>query len=451
VAGKSSSQELFAHPLAYIRHVRNWSYQDLVDTTARRAQQMGVANVAARREKAWRWEHWGVVPDRITQIALATELDISQYQVDALPWPQWLSAYDGTRADLPWSQAATLESLKAAAEGAAMDRRGFLIVAGATLVKMADDWMIYEPQRLISALEGGRVSREVVESIERRLPGLRVLEARLGGGHIRSLADVELRLVVALLSESSYSDELSTRLHTVAAELAHIAGWASFDSGYHAAAQRYWASGLRAAHTANSRAVGANILKSMSLQSFDFAQAGDALALAKSAREGAGPVSGRTSAMFALREARMHASLGDAAACEANLAEAERAMDRNDSESDPAWTSYFDQQEYYAQVASCYLDLGSVRRADELFDAAIQGQDTLKVRDRVTYLIRRATAQLQIGDVDAACHLAAQTMPLLSETDSERNRSRIVELLARLQPWRSEGVVADLYELMKVG
>ncbi|WP_329079821.1 MULTISPECIES: hypothetical protein [unclassified Streptosporangium] len=72
---------VLVHPLSYIRAERGWSYQDLVDVIARRA-----GNMARRREKAWRWEHGGVVPDRETQIALAAELGIRQELIDMLPW-----------------------------------------------------------------------------------------------------------------------------------------------------------------------------------------------------------------------------------------------------------------------------------------------------------------------------------------------------------------------------
>src|SRR5437016_1811548 len=55
----------FSHPLAFVRHVNGWSYQGLVDSIARQAAAMPkIGNMAARREKAWRWEHWGVIPDR---------------------------------------------------------------------------------------------------------------------------------------------------------------------------------------------------------------------------------------------------------------------------------------------------------------------------------------------------------------------------------------------------
>jgi hypothetical protein len=65
----------FVHPLSVVRAAKNWTYQDVVDVIARRHR-----NMAARREKAWKWEHWGVVPDLDSQLALAAELGVPEDQ-----------------------------------------------------------------------------------------------------------------------------------------------------------------------------------------------------------------------------------------------------------------------------------------------------------------------------------------------------------------------------------
>lgn len=82
---------LAPHPLALIRRLYGWSYQGLVDAIAWQAARMpGIGNMARRREKAWRWEHWRVVPDRDTQRALAMLLEVPAERLDLLPWPTWL-------------------------------------------------------------------------------------------------------------------------------------------------------------------------------------------------------------------------------------------------------------------------------------------------------------------------------------------------------------------------
>ena len=78
------------HPLARLRAANGWSYGTVARLIARRAREMGVASMAAQRQKIWRWEHRGVTPDRISQLALARELGVPEDEVLAHPWPTWL-------------------------------------------------------------------------------------------------------------------------------------------------------------------------------------------------------------------------------------------------------------------------------------------------------------------------------------------------------------------------
>lgn len=63
-----------------------------------------------------------------------------------------------------------------------------------------------------------------------------------------------------MLDNASYTDEIGRRLYAVTAEFARIAGLRALDSDHQASAQRYFMTGLRAAHTSGDRAIGANIL-----------------------------------------------------------------------------------------------------------------------------------------------------------------------------------------------
>jgi hypothetical protein len=118
--------KLLAHPLSYVRQEQGWTYQDLVDVIARR-----VGNSAARREKAWRWEHWSVAPDNASQLALAAELGVPVELVHSLGWPAWLPVGERINVDLPWTVDGSLEALDGTAGAALLDRRGFLILGRA--------------------------------------------------------------------------------------------------------------------------------------------------------------------------------------------------------------------------------------------------------------------------------------------------------------------------------
>lgn len=407
------------HPLSVIRAQHGWTYQDVVDLVAKRC------NSAARREKAFRWENWGVVPDMASQLAIAAELGVEESHVRTSPWPAWLPDGDPVSIGFGWTQAGSLAALEDALEHALADRRGFMMVLGSSLVSLAEDWLNLETAELFAILRGGRVDDSFADRIADGLPRLRFLEASRGGNRVRHLIDAKLGIVVDVLSGSSYTTTVGRRLHALAAELGRIAGWASFDAGLHAAAQRYWISALHASHAAGDRLVGANVLKSMSLQCYDFGRPREALALARSAYDAAAVATPRTSAMLALRQARAHAALGQVRDCERLLAAARSAFDRaSRSDADPSWVAYFDDAEFEAQIGTCYLDLRRPSQADAHLARTLELLPSSKVRDRATYLVRQASAQTQQRDTDRAHQLLSEALPLIEQAPSRRNIER---------------------------
>jgi len=421
-----NQSRILVHPLAYVRHDRNWSQQDLVDKIARRL------NTAARREKAWRWERWGVVPDLATQCALADELGVPRQAVRELGWPHWLPVGQRIDTDTPWTIDGGLTLLRETAGAAVMDRRGFMILGVGAAATLAQQWLTLDPPPLRSALDGGPLDASLVDCFEQRLPALRQIDALLGGGSVRDVVDAELRLVTDLLNNSSYADSIGRRMFAVATELGRIAGWASFDAGHQAAAERYWVAALHTAHLAADRTAGANILKCMSLQRVDSDRADEALALATAAVDGAGDAPARVLAMFATRQARAHAALNDASAAERCLTRAETHMARADDEPSPAWAGYFDQAEYCAQVAACYLMLDRHQNADRWLAQALDLQPTTRSRDRATYLIWRADVTASLGDVEQACAYVHRAAPEVVKTRSLRNHHRLMGIHSRL-------------------
>jgi tetratricopeptide (TPR) repeat protein len=415
---------------------------DVVDVIARRHR-----NMAARREKAWKWEHWGVVPDLDSQLALAAELGVAEDQVRLGLWPDWLPDGDPVRSSFAWTQVGGLEALADAREHASVDRRGFIKVVGAPLVGLADAWLAVEPAALVAVLGGGRVTIDFVERLEQGVPRLHFLEAAQGGRSARKLIDAELGIVVDVLQRSAYTAAVGKRLYRLAAELGGKAGWASFDAGLHAAAQRYWVAALHAAHAAGDRLLGAKILREMSGQCDYLTRPNEALALARSAYAGARQTMPRAAALLALGEARAHAALGDVVTCEKLIAQSDDLFGRaTAADDDPAWLGYFDESEFNGQVGTCYLDLAQPHRADTYFSNTLQLAPATKVRDRAQYVIRRACAQTQLGNADQAAALIADAVPLIREAPSERNVRRVVRARERLPFAKSDPRCQDLDE-----
>jgi hypothetical protein len=348
-------------------------------------------------------------------------------------------AFPDTAADPPWTPAGMRQALGDVVNDALADRRGFLKVTGAAVAVLAGTWPALPPGSALEQTIGRRVGSEALALVEARLPLLRALEDQLGGAAVRQLIDAELGLVSRLLDESIYTAEQGRRLATTASELARLAGWASCDAGYHAAAQRYWSAALHAAHSADSPALGANVLKNMTLQLLDVDHRADALAAADAALAAGRGGTARTRTMLAVRKARAHAALGEHRECTAALSKAGNYHARGADDDDPFWVQYFDDSEYCAQVAMTFVELGALTPADRYFTLALHPESGLtRGRDRATYLIRHAAVQVDLGDLDHAIALADEAMPHLEEAPSARNSGRITELRTRLATHRAD-------------
>lgn len=345
---------------------------------------------------------------------------------------------------LPWTAAGGISLLSSAPGGAQVGRRESPTLGAGVAVGIAHDWLTIDAPQVASAAGGGRIDGGLAASLEHRLPALRRIDHTLGGLRARPLVDAELRLVNDILTNSTYSDPVGRRLFAVAAELCRVAGWASCDAGQHRTAERYWTAGIRAAHLARDRGIGANIFKSMSLQRAEAGQHTQAIAIAEAAREGVRGGDDRVLAMLTMRQARTHASRGDVSETERLLARAETHMERVNDDGTPSWAAYFDEAEFPAQAGACYFLLGKYRTSDPLLEQALAQQPDERSRDRATYTIWRAEGALHMGEVERACAHVSSAIPDLKGAVSPRNRTRLANLHRDLRPHAQNSAVRDL-------
>ncbi|GAB3161722.1 hypothetical protein GCM10027059_12700 [Myceligenerans halotolerans] len=327
-----------------------------------------------------------------------------------------------------------------------VDHDTALTLGAGAVVGLAHDWLTIEIPDVARVAGGSRVGSELVASLQERLPALRRIDHTLGGLQARPLVDAELRLVSNVLAQSSYSEKTGQDLFAVAAELCRVAGWASCDAGQHAAAERYWRAGVRASHLSGDRGIGANILKSWSLQRAEADQHSQAIALADVALEAVRGSADRVQAMLTVRKARAHAARGDLADTERLLATADTLLARDRGNDIPEWACYFETAEFHAQSAACHLLLGQAGRTDQLLDHALALQPDDRRRDRATYTIWRAENSLGAGDVEAACTHIRTAIPDLASAHSARNRARLAGVHRGLRPHHRLVAVRDLDE-----
>jgi len=417
-----------------VRNVHGWSAATLLRVIAdTAADEFGVVLSSSDRSKVYRWERLGVVPEALAQRALARALDVPEARLASLPWPHWLPAFEGLEPAREWSPAATLDAVTGALEGGLMDRRGFLGITGAALVALADEWLRIEPARLAGALHGSlRVDEEIVASIERQTLVLRQLDDKLGGPTLATTAAAQLRLVVELLRDASYSELVGRRLYAAAANLGQFAGWRAYDAGQHFAAQRHYRAGLQAAHTADDPSIGGYLLASLGYQALELGHRVEARRLAEAAVEGARrSPSNRARALLCGHLALAYAANGDRAGAARAIGEAADLAVRPDTD-DPPWAYWFDEAQLPAFAARSSLLLGEARKAVPAFAEFLAGLDASYARERAVQLTWLAEALFLSGELDEACDVAGRAGESAAHVASYRAQRKLHELALRI-------------------
>jgi hypothetical protein len=184
--------------------------------------------------------------------------------------------------DQRWTVSRALAALASVVDADAMERRHFMALTGLPLTAVAHQWL-FDPARVAASVLDKRVDHALVDDLGQVVEARRRMDDALGGGTLLPSVREDLRLVVAMLNNAAYTEEVGKRLHGVAAELGRLAGWFAYDSEQPALAQRYYLAALRAAHVSGDRAIGANILGLMSIQAAQSTNPRDAVTLGESA------------------------------------------------------------------------------------------------------------------------------------------------------------------------
>ncbi|WP_151773741.1 MFS transporter [Streptomyces abyssomicinicus] len=321
----------------------------------------------------------------------------------------------------------------------------------------ASRWLISPADTSVAreagATEGSGAPLKVGHSDVRKLreaaEDARRWDSKYGGGDWRSSMVPEcLRVEAAPLLLGSYSDDVGRALFGASAELTRLAGWMAFDTGQQEAAQRYYIQALRLARAAADVPLGGYVLASMSLQATYRGFGDEGVDLAQAAVErNRGLATARTMSFFRLVEARAHARAGDAAAAGAALKASESWLERSrEGDNDPSWLGFYGYDRFCADAAECYRDLkapGQVRRFTE---QALSKPTEEFVRSHGLRLVVSAVAELESGNLDAACEQGVRAVEVAGRISSARTTEYVKDLLTRLEPYGDEPRVVELRE-----
>ncbi|EGX60168.1 sporulation associated protein [Streptomyces zinciresistens K42] len=294
-----------------------------------------------------------------------------------------------------------------------------------------------------------KVGHSDVQKLREAAEDARRWDSKYGGGDWRSSMVPEcLRVEAAPLLLGSYSDEVGRALFGASAELTRLAGWMAFDTGQQEAAQRYYIQALRLARAAADVPLGGYVLASMSLQATYRGFGDEGVDLAQAAAErNRGLATARTMSFFRLIEARAHARAGDAQAAGAALKSAEGWLERSrEGDNDPSWLGFYSYDRFAADAAECYRDLKAPRQVRRFTEQALSRPTEEFVRSHGLRLVVSAVAELESGNLDAACEQGVRAVEVAGRISSARTTEYVRDLLHRLEPYGDEPRVVELRE-----
>ncbi|MFG2596714.1 regulator [Streptomyces sp. NPDC048462] len=303
-------------------------------------------------------------------------------------------------------------------------------------------------QRQTDRGSGQKVSSGDVAALRSVAELFRTLDNAYGGGHARQALVRYLEHETEPMLRGTYGEATGRRLFAAAADLTRLAGWTSYDIAAHGLAQRYFVQSLRLAQAAGDRAYGSYVLITMSRQAVYLGHGREAVQLARVAQQGIG--SAAPNAVLALLhavEARGHGVLGEAKACVASLARAERALEvSRPGDEVPHWARYFDEAQLADEFGHCHRDLQQYRAAAQHAERSLQLRAPAYARSRLFCRVVLASARLGLGELDQACRLGAEAAQQAAEMRSVRATEYVRDFERRLEPFRDAAPVRGYRE-----
>ncbi|MFC9462294.1 hypothetical protein ACFWN5_25950 [Streptomyces sp. NPDC058430] len=428
-----------------------WSKGELARQVNRRARQLGANHISTDTSRVRRWLDGENPREPIPRILseLFSERFGCVVAVEDLGLRAAHQSPSVSGVDLPWTGPQTVALIGEFSRSDLMlARRGFLgsalaLSAGPALIEPMQRWLVPTPGTPVAEPDpaalrrGNRLSKPELDLLESTTVMFRQWDAQCGGGLRRKAVVGQLHEVTDLLQEPQ-PEATTRRLFKVAAELAELAGWMSYDVGLQPTAQKYFVLALHAAKEAGDKPLGSYVLSSMSRQMIHLGRPDDALELIHLAQYGSRDcASPRTQAMLYAMEARAYANIGQPGKCKRAVRMAEETFHDADDwdDPDPDWIRFFSEAELHGENSHSFRDLAYVagrsptyasmseplmRRAVELFEKDAEHQ-----RSYALNLIGMATVHLLQREPEQSTVLAEQAMIIAKKVRSERVNTRI--------------------------
>ncbi|MFD7660435.1 hypothetical protein ACFV4N_41215 [Actinosynnema sp. NPDC059797] len=303
------------------------------------------------------------------------------------------------------------------------------------LVQPSRDWLIADPDATVAGDGPAAVGAADIAVVRATTAAFADLDHRFGSTRIRPVVIHYLDSVVSRLLADSYGESTGRQLLGAAARLTELAGYMAVDTGRPGLAQRYYIQALRLTQAAGDRGMGGYVLASgMSRAALVLGSPHEAVQLARVALEGSrGRNTPAVRAVCHAAEARGHALLGDARACQRAAGKAVEALEHDASDGEPAWAAHVDRAYLAEELARCARDLDQPAAAVRWADEALHGCPPDRSRRRGLRLVLLASAQLRAGEVDQGHHTALRAVEGLQGVCSAQCDRALEDFRGRLE------------------
>jgi transcriptional regulator with XRE-family HTH domain len=323
------------------------------------------------------------------------------------------------------------------------------VLRGPRLTTVAHEWLLAEPVAVNHAADGGAIGVTLLDRLGALVHELRLVDDHLGGGQVLDLVEPEVRFAVRLMRRGSFTPDSRARLYRIIGELTQLAGWAAYDDGKHALAQRYYQTALYAAHVAGDRLLGVYVLSMLAFQASNLDQYHESLLLLDSARYGGKSVNTPgVLSMLDAWESRAHSLAGNREGFRRALGRASERFGRRRIEDDPDWLYWYRQPEHLAEMCRGFSLVGDHEQGiTYLSDQTNVVDAEPSERDLILYHAYAGEAFLGLGELEAAAEHGHRALNLIEQDiSSDRAFGYVKDLTGKLTSYRDSHEVRALTE-----
>ncbi|GHJ43956.1 XRE family transcriptional regulator [Catellatospora sp. TT07R-123] len=255
---------------------------------------------------------------------------------------------------------------------------------------------------------GHRLGLADVTQIQRHIDRLIAMDYQFGGEGLWQAAVGYAREAYWWLDNGIFTDEVEAALLRVTSRVQMCAGWLSFDSGQHDVSRNSFNEALGLAQQADDAEAETHALANLAYLSNYLGSPKQARRWADAAGRAAAPTGehARLPVLPLLRVAMSSALTADKSAFEKAMTSARRHLNRDVDQPVAEWRAFVTWHELDGVEGTCAMELGETERAIRLLHQAIEAHPDGFARNRATYKVRLARANLDAENVEEAVSAA---------------------------------------------